>query len=126
MADYDIVQIEDDPNCFKYVEKRANEAGLTYVNFSALDELIAALPETSARFWVTDGRFPKTKGDIIENNAAKSVEAIRGHYPDARIALHSAGSFAQADARDLGIEFMGKDRYTAEALVKAIKTSLGE
>lgn len=124
MTDYDIVQVEDDPNTVKFVGKSSQREGLTYISFSALDELEAAVEDTSGRFWVVDGRFPKTRGDVIENNSARAVELIRSHYPDARIALYSAGMFASSDAQKLGIECFDKGAYTADDLVIHIKTML--
>jgi len=126
MTNYDIVHVEDDNRYSGLVERRAIEAGLTYVNFPALDELEAALPETSARFWVTDGRFPKTRGGGVENNSTRAVELIRRCDPNARIALHSSGTFARSDAIGLEIKWFDKDSYTAKGLVDKIKEILGE
>ena len=126
MANYDIAHVEDDSTYYGLVEKRAREVGLTYINFPVLDELEAALPETSARFWVTDGRFPETRGDAVENNSTRAVELIRRHHPNARIALHSSGTFARNDAIELEIEWFDKVDFTAGGLVEIIKTILGD
>ena len=108
------------------VKERAQGAKLTYINFQDLDELQQALPETSARFWVVDGRFPETKGRRIENNSARAVEAIRSHYPDARIGLYSAEMDGRKYAGELGIEHFDKFEFTAGELVDKVKEILGE
>ena len=126
MASYDIVHVEDDPRCFKYVEQWAQKSGLTYINFQALDELAGALPEISARFWVVDGRFPETRGDVIENNSARAVEAIRIHHPNARIGLYSAEMDVRNHSQKIGVEHFDKSRFTAGKLVDRIKEILGE
>ena len=126
MTSYDIVHVEDNPNCYRFVEQWAQVEGLTYVNFPALDKLEAAVGDTLARFWVVDGRFPETKGDVIENNSARAVETIRSNHPDARIGLYSAEMDGRSHAEKLGIEYFDKSKFTAGKLVDRIKEMLGE
>ena len=73
MANYDIVQVEDDPITVKFIGRSSQREGLTYISFSALDELEAAIEDISGRFWIVDGRFPRTKGRRIEKNSANAL-----------------------------------------------------
>jgi DNA-binding NtrC family response regulator len=121
---YDIMQVEDDSGTRGFIERAAQSQDLTYFGVPSLQALEEALPESSARIYLVDGRFPIVAGEVVEQNSQKAIASIRHQYPDARIMLFSGEMDGDAIARENNVEFCSKGNYTARSLVAKIKESL--
>ncbi|MBU1252629.1 MAG: hypothetical protein KJ905_02220 [Nanoarchaeota archaeon] len=74
-----------------------------------------------AKAWAVDGRFPLSKGKIIENNAELAVGMIRGRDPNAKIILYSGEKDLTKYADNLGVESIGKNEAnSARRLVERV------
>jgi len=123
--DYDIIQVEDDPDHREFISSNAVRCTLTYLCVGSLKELERVLQDNNARVWLVDGLFPEEEGGAVLYNAPRAIDTIRETYPDARILLFSSYRRAQKTAEEMGVDFKDKGRYLARDLVEEIKAELG-
>lgn len=122
---YDIMQVEDDPDERRLLERAAKRQDLACYGVPSLQALEDSLENSSARVYVVDGNFPVSDGQAVEQNAHRAFASIRKAHPDARIVLFSSGMNAESVAREHGVNYRSKRQYTSEKLVEELKTLMG-
>ncbi|HIG97246.1 MAG TPA: hypothetical protein HA230_02775 [Candidatus Aenigmarchaeota archaeon] len=123
---YDIIHIEDHPDERKYMKNAAERQELTYLGLPCLQALKDALPESSARVYVVDGKFPRVNRGLIEQLAPEAIATIIACYSDARIVLFSSEDNIDVTAREHGADFLRKDEHTARSVVENLKPMIDE
>jgi len=121
---YDIIHVEDNEEERRFVGEAAARQNLTYLGLSCLQALENSLPNSSARIFVIDGKFPVDDGGIIERNASRAIAAIRLPYPQARMVLYSSEMDIDTLAGGLGVDHRSKSKFTARGLVTELVTIL--
>ena len=108
----EVLVVEDDPDWQEIVHRRLKEFG---VNVTVAGNLSKALKIAAAKkhdLYPTDGSYPLKPGEPAEDLAyLKFFEEIRKLRPDAQVVAVSGHLRQESEARRLGIEILGKDKF---------------